>query len=116
LLFNEFNREQDESTKSYFLIDAPVDRLYAYQTDSGLALYVLMDLDRSKADRFMAAWGLPENVETKEEVESGDFPFLHWRFDPLDMFVTRDRFAQGAKWVIVITDMKYADLLNKDPL
>lgn len=75
-------------------------------TDTGFALYVLMEFNREQAGSFMIVWGIPENVESKVEVESGEFSFLHWKFKPLDMIVMKDRFAGGMKVIVTITNMR----------
>lgn len=114
LSFEAFNRQLRDTAKAYSLLGAPINNLYAYVTDTGFALYVLMEFDQQQADSFMAAWGVPENVESKEEVVSGGFTFLHWGFKPLDIFVMKDRFAGGSKTIVAVTNMKLADLLSND--
>jgi hypothetical protein len=116
LSWDEFNRQLRDGAKAYSLLGAPIKNLYAYVIDTGFALYVLMEFDLEQAVSFMTAWGVPESAESKEEVESGNFSFLHWRFTPLDIIVMKDRFAGGMKAIGTITNMKYAYLLNKEPV
>lgn len=114
----KINRKEIKT--GYTFCGIPVTELYAYKASgSSYCLYLIIDF---ASDSFLSTivsnLGAPENA-TQEELKKGDFDFLFWPVNNLEIWLSKEGFGSYANRVnnrvtLIFTNMEFSDLLDTE--
>jgi hypothetical protein len=122
LLLNEVNQVINDSSIDYSFFGLNVNELYAFvKNDSNTAVYILLDLDLNKIKMLVKSLGNPENLESADVLDTGEFSFLTWKLGSLRIWLQNDSVSNKkqivrSKSLITITNMNYGDLINMEKI
>ena len=118
LIFDEYNLKLKNEQKQYYLCTLPVEKLLALKRDTGVALYAFLQIDLEKIKTLVKHLGFPENIESEEELNSGQYRFLTWTFKPLTIWInqniTNSISRPKSNSLITVTNMDLKDLIKKE--
>lgn len=119
LWWNKINKVLNDNTKKYSLGGVAVDSLYAFKDRSEFGLYLLARIDLPNLKSIVDSIGMPFNVSSQEQLESGDFHFLYWEINKnISMWMSKDVFGNSREQIsnmviFVVTNMSIDDLRDK---
>ena len=120
LFLNEFNQVLKKPSEQYYINGEIINELYAYKKDDSIiALYLLLDMELEKIHSLTRIMGMPENIESEDELKEGIFPFLIWSFKPLQVWLLSDKTANRkhrvkTKMILTVTNVKIGSLINME--
>lgn len=117
----KFNKVLSLSFIDYTLFGLNINDQYAYQINNDkFCLYLLMDLNKDSLDVVVNKLGNPSNI-TIEDYEMGDFDFLVWHKEGIDLTIVKDRMGimrepDKLKINLLITNMDYKEIINTEKI
>lgn len=116
----KFNKALSWPPKDYTIFGLKINDQYAYQINDKFCLYLLMDVDKSSLDVVINRLGTPSNI-TLEDYEMGDFDFLVWHKEGIDLTIKKDRMGilrepDKLKINLLISNMDYREIFSTEKI
>lgn len=114
LLLLNFNRGVIDERMSFSLLGLPIQNIYVFENDkSQFCTFLIIEIQRTEFDKFVQAWGYPENVLEKDYLV-GDFDFLYWSKNGFEIFINRHHSSinKKSKYIIQILNMNYREIMD----